>query len=364
MEVNNIKNLNDRLCDRTNIYYWQSDRDATVEEITTKWLDRHSSILNEELFENVNKVLSANKLVCIEEFDPKKIRGSVNSSRVGTLDNGEKVIIRCHPKGVKNGYFFVESLVASICKQKGIPTYKTYAIHELENDNDISYQVIEKMNGLNIVDYLIANPQDEDKIVYDMGKICAEINSIKINGFGPFDNEKAKSGELKGLHPTLISAINAGLADNLETCVKNNLFSKSISDKILKLFDNNNLLDVKEAVLIHNDFADWNGLADNGKVTAVLDFDECVGGDAIEEIACWSLFFEPQRVNQFIKGYYSTTKMPANFEEKFQLFRLRYIVSKMTLRFKRFEYDKSDFVIDKINQGKAHLIESMKYYGF
>lgn len=234
----------------------------------------------------------------------------------------------------------------------------------MENENDIAYQVIECMDGTNIVDYLLEHPEEEDKIVYDMGKIISKINKIKVNGFGPFDNEKAKKGELQGLHQTLESAVNAGLVNNLKLCVNNNLFSQSVSDEIYKLFTNNSLLDVEQAVLIQNDFADWNGFANNGKVSAVLDYDECVGGGTIEEIACWSLFFKPQRVNKFIKGYYSETKKPENFEEKFQLFRLRYIVSKMALRIKRFEYDLSEFIVDKIAQGKAHLVESMEYYGF
>jgi Ser/Thr protein kinase RdoA (MazF antagonist) len=39
----------------------------------------------------------------------------------------------------------------------------------------------------------------------------------------------------------------------------------------------NSLLGGVQPVLIHNDFADWSLLTKDGKISGVLDFDECVG---------------------------------------------------------------------------------------
>ena len=112
----NLEDINKRICDRSECFYWQTDRKISAEETALIWKDRHSAITNEELFEKINSELTDNKLKYIKPFDEtaQTSSGNVNSIRVGVLENGKEVIIRCHPKGVKNGYFYSESLAASL----------------------------------------------------------------------------------------------------------------------------------------------------------------------------------------------------------------------------------------------------------
>ena len=190
----------------------------------------------------------------------------------------------------------------------------------------------------------------------------AKLHSVKVDGFGPFNNEEAKKGHLIGTFNTLNESMNAGLDENLDRLVKYNIISSEIAKKMKSLFKNNPLLDFNEPVLIHNDFADWNLLTDGNIVSGVVDWDECVGGHPIQEIACWSTFFDPERINSFLEGYYSENKKPDNFEELFQLFRLRYTISKMALRVKRYTYEQSPFIKDMIEKGEKHLKELSKIF--
>ena len=359
-----LKEINKRICDRSDCFYWQTDRKVSAEECALIWKDRHSAISNDELFAKINSELTDDKLKYIEPFDinAQTSFGNVNSIRVGVLESGEKVIIRCHPKGVKNGYFYSESLASKIALENGISAYKTYTIHELSSDDDISYQVIEKLPGDTIQFYLRNHPEKEEQLVFEMGKTMANLHKIKVNGFGPFDNEKAKNGELVGTFKTLYESTTAGLDENLDRLVKYNILSKEVSDKMRSLFENNPLLDSSEAVLVHNDFADWNLLTDGNVISGVLDWDECVGGHPIQEIACWSTFFDPARLDSFLKGYFSETKKPDNFEEMFQLFRLRYTICKMALRIKRYSYEQTPFLKDLLAKGEKHLSELSKIF--
>ena len=354
-----LKEINERICDRSNCFYWQTDRRISAEEAALIWKDRHSAITNEELFEKINSDLSDDKLKYIEPFDvnAQTSFGNVNSIRIGVLESGKKVIIRCHPKGVKNGYFYSESLASKIALDYGIPAYRTYTIHDLSSDDDISYQVIEKLSGDTIQFYLKEHPEKEEQLVYEMGKTMAKLHNIKVEGFGPFSNEEAKNGRLVGTFKTLHDSINAGLDENLDRLVKYNILSREVADKMKSLFENNPLLDSNESVLVHNDFADWNLLTDGNTISGVIDWDECVGGHPIQEIACWSTFFDPERIGSFLKGYFSETKRPDNFEELFQLFRLRYTISKMALRIKRYTYEQTPFLKSMIEKGEKHLKE-------
>ncbi len=360
-----LKDINKRIVDRSDLFYWQAERRVTEQEASQIWKDRHSAIKNDELLEVVNRVLFDDKCILIEEVDPNKqeSNGSVNSNRIGHLQSGKKVIIRCHPRGVKNGYFYVESLAAKLLSENGIPTYHTYAIHDCQNENDCAFQVIERINGYNIDNFLQTHPEQEQKLVFEMGKTMAKIHKIKVDGFGPFDNELAKKGILKGIHKSFYDSVIAGLDFDLKTLTEHKTITKEKAQMYKKLFEQNKtLIGCEQAVLVHNDMADWNVLTDGHTVNGVLDFDECVGSDPVTDIACWSLFFKPERLKVFLDGYFSIAKKPENFERKFQLLKFRYSLSKMTLRTRRYSYEQSDFMRKMIEVGKESLKLGEEYF--
>ena len=134
----NLNEINQRISDRSDSFYWQTDRKISAEEAAMIWKDRHSAITNEELLDKINAELMEDKLAYIKPFDENSQTslGNVNSIRVGVLESSKEVIIRCHPKGVRNGYFYVESLASQTALENGLPAYKTYLIHQLERNED------------------------------------------------------------------------------------------------------------------------------------------------------------------------------------------------------------------------------------
>ena len=113
---------------------------------------------------------------------------------------------------------------------------------------------------------------------------------------------------------------------------------------------------------MHNDFADWNLLTDGDDITGIIDWDECVGGDPVSDIACWSTFFDPERLESFLEVYWSVADKPEDFDAKLELLRLRYTISKMALRVRRYTWDPSDSMKAKIDIGRLHLAKSLDYF--
>lgn len=357
--------INAGIADRRDVFYWQTDRAVDPEQAGHIWADRHRYFTDDELVESVNGALGDDKLVGIEPLDleAQTNLGNVNSVRVGELTSGKEVIIRCHPKGIKNGYFHAEATAARKAKEAGLPSYDTLAVHDYEGGDDFAFQVIEKLPDTAIKKWLETHPDDETVLLPEIGKAMARLHQIKVDGFGAFDNEKAKSGELVGLHQTFAEAVRAGLPFNLDVLTKESILTDEQSQAITALFsDENLLLDVPQAVLVHNDFADWNLLTDGKEVTGILDWDECVGGDPVSDIACWSTFFDPERLKGFLDGYWQIAEKPSDFDDKFELLRLRYVLSKMTLRLRRYSWEPTDFMREKIETGKVHLAQSMEYF--
>lgn len=361
-----LERINAGIADRQNVFYWQTDRAVDPAQAGHIWADRHRYFTDSELVGAVNNVLGEDKLTAIEPLDleAQTNLGNVNSVRVGKLTSGKEVIIRCHPKGIKNGYFFAETEAAKKAKAAGMPSYDTLAVHDYEAGDDFAFQVIEKLSGTAIKKWLEQHPDDEAKLLPQIGKMMAGLHKIKVDCFGAFDNRKAKSGELVGLHSTFGEAVRAGLPFNLDVLTKENILTPEQAQAVTTLFDDTNpLLDVPQAVLVHNDFADWNLLTDGEDVTGILDWDECVGGDPASDIACWSTFFDPVRMKGFLDGYWQVAEKPADFDERFELLRLRYVVSKMTLRIRRYTWSPTDEVREKIEVGKIHLSQSPDHFG-
>lgn len=279
------------------------------------------------------------------------------------MASGKEVIIRCHPKGIRNGYFHAEALAAHIAKSTGIPSYDTLAIHDYAGGNDFAFHVLERLPGTAVKNWLEDHPNDDTALLLQIGQEMAKLHQINVDGFGPFDNERAKNGELVGFHQTFAAAVRAALSFNLGVLQKEGVLTAEHALAIDKLFSAENpLLSTAQAVLVHNDFADWNLLTDGNKITGVVDWDECVGGDPVSDIACWSTFFTPRRLDDFLKGYWQIAQKPSDFDDKFELLRLRYALSKLTLRIRRYSWDPSDFMKEKIETGKSHLAQSMAYF--
>jgi len=355
-----LNEINKQITDRSDVFYWQGDRKITLEVAGAIWSDKHAGIDNDELMLRANKILS-DKIVSIDSIDSSF--GNVNSVRYATTESGKSIVVRCHPRGVKNGYFFAERGATDATRRIGLPTYETLAVHEIDDPGNVAFQIITKMPGKNMKTYFMENPDSTDRLTIMAGKMMARLHKIPVDGFGPFDNEIAKTGKLTGLHNTFISAIRASLTFNLEQLQCFDVISAKNADGLDRLFSaNNHLLCADSAILVHNDFADHNLLTDGADITAILDWDECVGGTAVSDIACWSTFYDQKRTEKFLEGYFSVSDAIPDFQEKFNLLFLRYLIMKMTLRVRRYTWNKNEDFRKKIESGKVEMQELIKYF--
>lgn len=359
-----LQRINTVIGDRRNVFYWQTDRAVEPAEAGAIWADRHSYFSDEEIVRTVNQYLSNDELEYLEPFvaEAQTNLGNVNSVRTGRLASGQEVIIRCHPKGVVNGYFDAEAVAAAKAKQAGLASYNTLVVHHCQGSQDFAFHVIEKLPGMAIKKWLELHPETEDDLLVEIGRSMAKLHNIEVAGFGPFNNSQAQDGRLVGLHDSLEAAVQAGLNFNLDVLEQEGILTSGQRTKLAALYVNNPLLRLQQAVLVHNDFADWNLLTDGHRVTGILDWDECVAGSPISDIACWSTFFDPERMPHFLEGYWQVASKPANFQEIFELLRLRYVLSKMTLRIRRYSWEQTDSIKERIEAGKKHLAESLKFF--
>ena len=352
------------LTDRKNIFYWQTDRVLSGEDYVRIFLKRHD-VPDNELIDVLNKgitAISGTKHISIEPTDENVLKGNVNIVRKVTINN-QKYIVRIHPKGVKNGYFFVEKIALDQARVHGVPTPKVLDVHVATNEKDMDFMLFSVCPGINMDVFLNNDKSQESLLLFDSGVNMAKIHEVKVKGFGAFDNTIAKnSNTLVGLHKSYLDFIHTGLDGNLNRLVTFNILDSKRANAMRNVFDTHDYEPLDGPRLIHNDFADWNLLTDGSKITGVLDWDECHGGDPVADLACWSTFFDIERMEHFLKGYTSVATLPKDYTHRFHFYRLRYTISKMALRAKRYQVDKAEFIKEKLEVGKRALAEELEFF--
>lgn len=346
---------------RKNVFYWQTDRNLTVEDYEAFFLKRHSTDpqrITEVLQRGLTSVPKLDTVRIIEPDEDIK-KGNVNIVRKITIGESP-YIVRLHPAGVKNEYFYVEKVAQDMAISRGLPAPKILEVHEATDEKDMDFVLATVLPGQTMQSVIEKNPASEPELLFQAGALMAGIHKIKVEKFGSFDNRVSKNeGRLVGLHETYKDFVWCGLVENLGRLISFNVITGVQGKRLQDFFESHNFEPVDEPRLVHNDFADWNILVNDGSISGLLDWDECHGGDPVADLACWSTFYSIERFEEFLKGYKSVSDLPVDFKQRFHYYRLRYIISKMALRTKRAQVDKSQFVLDKIKVGRKALEEEL-----
>lgn len=356
--------------DRSNMFYWQTDRPFNEKEIKEIFLERHKNFDTTQAKEAIEYGMRAyygktKKDAVVAKMDNVIAFGSVNVVLKATLKDDTDLIIRIHPPGIKNGYFWAESLASVTAKKHGIPTYKTYFIDDSQKKFNFDYMIVECLPGENIQKQWPLDKEKEKKLIEETGYFLAKIHTIKTKNFGFFDNNIAKDkNALVGIHGRWKDHIYAALVDNLNYLIKNKTITWEERIKIEKIFaKNSRLLEFNTPRLIQNDLADWNQLSNADNVTGIIDWDECYSGDPVADFSAWSVFFPFERMEYLKKGYLKFSSLPEGFEEKLHFYRIRYIVSKATLRTKKLLFYKDEKIQKMLDYALRILQDEFKWYG-
>jgi aminoglycoside phosphotransferase (APT) family kinase protein len=259
----------------------------------------------------------------------------------------------------------VEKLATTLARKMGVPTYETIFVNDSQRIIPYDFMIMSCAIGRPIQEYSPLTKELEQKLVSETGKYATMIHKIKPLGFGFFDNRLAKTEQiLQGQYGSFKEHIYAALDEDLKYLVDNKVLNPNQTKKIIKLFNKSeDLMNYKKGCLIHNDIADWNELTDGKKITGIMDWDECFSGDPLMELAAYSLFYGESRLSWFKEGYRQIGKLENN-EDKFQLFKLRYLISKMHLRKKRSTIDPSPIMKQNIARGMQAIKEVFDYFKF
>ena len=311
--------------DRTDIYYWKCDREAAFHG-TSDYVKDQSALLAQ-----LDAALRARFGNALTNLRVAAGQGNHRTFRA-ELD-GRDVFIRTEDGVEQDNYFAVEAEATRRVAATGVPVAETLAFDCSREKTSFAWQIIPYYPFADLNTAVKAGTADWTRLAPQIGRAIASWQEIEPEGFGPFSAARAGAGEgLKGLHATHTAYYRLNLARHVDYLVRESFLAESEAARIMDAVARHaRLLEPERGVLVHKDLAVWNILGTPEDAKVYIDWDDCVGGDAMDDLSLMGVTGGVE-TQQMIASYAAVRGLPPNAEPRFWLDWLRNIVFKAVIR--------------------------------
>jgi fructosamine-3-kinase len=326
---------------RADIYYWKCDRPAAFHGLSPSDADKAQleTLLHEELA----------RCFHTQAFTLKPGPGQGNHLTWVT-DIGElPLFIRVEAGPELDGHLALESAVMEAVAKTGVRVPKVHGTDATRSRVPFAWQALERFPVSDLNAEFKAGTMDQPRVAHEIGAAVARWQSIRLAGFGPLNLEHwQSSAELRGYHESYADYFHLRLERHLKFLVERGFMERDLSSSILTEVDRqSSLLAMAEGCLVHKDLALWNVLGAGSRVSAFIDFDDAVCGDAMDDLSLLGCFHGTEFIHSALEGYQSVRPLPREFTRRFWLHLLRNMIVKAVIRVGAgyFDRDNSFFLI-------------------
>jgi fructosamine-3-kinase len=176
-----------------------------------------------------------------------------------------------------------------------------------------------------------------DKVAFQMGAAIARWQTISCEGFGTLGDP------LRGAKASYADYFHLRLEAHLDFLCRGR-FMETAKGRNMRavVADHAALLQQAEGCLVHKDVALWNLLGTADRITAFIDFDDAVSGDAVDDLSLLACFHDAAFLRRTLEGYQSVTVLPRDLWPRFWLHLLRNMIVKAVIRLGAGYFDRDD----------------------
>lgn len=336
---------------RRDVYYWKCDRPAAFHG-TAQGDARRPSRETETLVRDL-----LNRHFGVPATTLRDGGGQGNHlTFVATVDEHD-VFIRIEDGPERDDYIAVESSVMDRVRALGVPTPRVHATDATRRVAPFAWQILERIAEPDLNRHFKAGALATHEVAAQIGRLIATWQSVPVEGFGPFDvAHLGRHGVLQGLHSGYPAYYFTRLDAHLAFLVDRRFLTQTQAEAMRAAIDDHRaLLDIATPCLVHKDTALWNLLGTEREVTAVIDWDDCVGGDPMDDLALLGCFHDGTFLRAAFEGYASVRPLPADHVARFWLHVLRNMLFKAVIRVGAgyFDHDSRFFLVGAGSDGQA-----------
>jgi aminoglycoside phosphotransferase (APT) family kinase protein len=281
------------------------------------------------------------------------VKGESNEVHAIKTDSGKEVIVRISHNEHPN--FERERWAIEASAKVGVPVPDILLIDKAEHKGkSLAISIEAKLPGVALSELTgkISDAEYSD-FIRQAGKILSQIHSVKVGGFGDLDkNGKGKRQNIQEvlLDPEITEEQMLKIAAEVQ-------LDQTVVTKAMEILKQGAAsYPVIDPRLLHNDFGPKHFLIHEGKISGILDFENCEGGDPVQEFARWDFFGSNKPSwNTLKEGYEDQTLFEGDFEQRFRLW-------KVFLGVQHLEYYKKEENPSGIQLAKDRLTKDIQYW--
>ena len=321
---------------RHDIHYWKCDRPAAFHG-THERVEADAEI-ERQLREVLRRHFAAKQV----ELSPGAGQG--NHLTWNADVDGMAMFVRVENGPEKDDYLEMESAVMDQVRDAGVPTPKIHGVDASRSMVPFAWQAMERVNFPDLNHWHKQGTLDQSRIAFDIGAAVARWQSIEPRGFGPFDLARWRSaGQLAGYHAGYEAYFHLRLAQHLAFLVERQFLTAAQRTEIEQtIAAHRELLRLSQGCLVHKDLALWNILGGGNRITAFIDFDDAISGDAMDDLSLLACFHDAAFLTRAFEGYQSIRPLPEEHRRRFWLHLLRNMIVKAVIRVGAGYFDRGD----------------------
>jgi hypothetical protein len=255
------------------------------------------------------------------------------------LPGGGVVILKMNVLGHLGRDFplHLDAWAAERLRAAGLPALRVFCVDLSRRVCPFDYQISEQARGVP----LKALDNDEARLrplLFRLGRTLARLHRIRVSGFGLMDVGPLAGGgpaaDCRGMLENWPQFIRLNLEEHLRACTDSGAIDGDLARRAGAAFARHaGLLEaVARPGLLHGDPGSHNVFTDGGAISALIDWEDCLAGDPLYEVAFWATFHPDHRHAGFLDGYRSEGPLPDDFGPRFWLYYLRVALCKTVLR--------------------------------
>lgn len=244
--------------------------------------------------------------------------------------------VHAHPHLGRDFPLCIDPWVMDLLRANRLPALTVHRVDLSRELVPFDYEILETAAGRPLTS-LDHDDGQLTPVLRQLGQTVARLHEVRLRGFGlldvtPLVLEGPESSVGGGL-PTWRDYILVNLREHVAGCAAIGAITAGEAERIESHFEAlAGHLDCMEPVLLHGDLGSHNVFTDGQRITALIDWEDCLAGDPVFDIAFWATFHPARRHAAFLEGYRSERALPADFAVRFWLYFLRVALAKTVLR--------------------------------
>jgi fructosamine-3-kinase len=263
--------------------------------------------------------------------------------------DGTAMFIRVENGPEKDGQLAIESAVLDRVREVGVPTPRVFACDASRTVVPFAWQALERIAAPDLNHWFKLSELDQPRVAFEIGAAVARWQGIAPMGFGPLADVS-----LRSYHARYEDYFRLRLDQHLGFLVERGLLTTQQRIDIERVIDEHQaLLQLERSVLVHKDLALWNILGTRDQIAAFIDFDDAIGGDAMDDLSLLACFHDAAFLQRAFAGYQSVRPLPDEHRRRFWMHLLRNMIVKAVIRVGAgyFERDSGFFLIGAGSSG-------------